>query len=90
MESHEIQVKITRAIITYLLDRPESGDTIEGIIEWWISSDLREIEIEMTAGILRTLVEKGYLRIRNLKGLKPIYQLNVDNIAEARSFLTSQ
>lgn len=64
-----------RAIVRYLVRRPESKDTIDGI-RWWIpscASHISELELE---GALDDMVKRGWLSVAETSVAKPIYGLS--------------
>jgi hypothetical protein len=46
-------------ILTYLGNRPEKEDTLEGITNWWIKSDKGSHGVEEVLYALQLLIEQG-------------------------------
>jgi hypothetical protein len=52
---------LERAIVEYLLERPDARDSLEWIRRWWLRPPLSACTTELLERVLRGLVEKGLL-----------------------------
>jgi len=57
-------------ILTYLGNRPEKEDTLEGITNWWIKSDKGSHGVEEVLYALQFLIEQG--EIEEVKVMKDV------------------
>ena len=55
----EEQTEIVQKILTYLENRPDREDTLEGIAGWWIKTDKGSHGVEEVLYALNLLIEKG-------------------------------
>jgi len=55
------QTETVQKILTYLENRPEKEDTLEGITGWWIKTDKGSHGVEEVLYALNLLIEKGDL-----------------------------
>jgi hypothetical protein len=53
--------EITGKILAYLTTRPEEGDTLEGIMNWWMKSDKGKHAINELEDVLNLMLAKGEL-----------------------------
>ena len=66
--------ELKKMIISYLSKRPDSGDTIEGILKWWILKELIDIRVEEVAEVVAVLVREGVLVEREIGGRRKFYR----------------
>jgi DNA-binding MarR family transcriptional regulator len=59
--SRETDDQVTEAILAYLAEAPESMDTADGVIEWWLMRQHVRVEVEAVTRVLDRLVERGLL-----------------------------
>jgi hypothetical protein len=55
------QTETVQKILTYLENRPDREDTLEGITGWWIKTDKGSHGVEEVLYALNLLIEKGDL-----------------------------
>ena len=55
------QTETVQKILTYLENRPDKEDTLEGITGWWIKTDKGSHGVEEVLYALNLLIEKGDL-----------------------------
>ncbi|MCL5022011.1 MAG: hypothetical protein M1497_01335 [Nitrospirae bacterium] len=53
--------EISGKILAYLTTRPEEGDTLEGIMNWWMKSDKGKHAIDELEDVLNLMLAKGEL-----------------------------
>ncbi|OGW38463.1 MAG: hypothetical protein A2X58_00430 [Nitrospirae bacterium GWC2_56_14] len=54
--------EIAREILVYLADHPEAGDTLEGIMQWWLLQRRIQNQIVLVEKALNELVNDGYVK----------------------------
>lgn len=70
------KARIAREILAYLTDHPDAGDTLEGIMEWWMLERKIKFESSSVEQALNELVTKGdVLRVKG-KNSKVYFNLN--------------
>ena len=70
------RTEIGRAILRYLLKHPDAGDTLEGIMTWWIREELLAMRIEDVGEVVRQLCSKGILLEKQIAGSGKLYLVN--------------
>jgi hypothetical protein len=88
IEEHDL----SRVILEYLVENPEGKDTIEGIARFWITSIKVESLVHDIQNAVASLVERGYLKERVLRGSsgqasQRYYQVNGSRMQEIADFL---
>jgi len=48
-------------ILSYLANRPQASDTLEGILDWWLLQQKIEYQAKVVRDALAELVERGFL-----------------------------
>jgi hypothetical protein len=76
MIMNEKQEKISGMILNYLQRNPDAGDTLEGIVKWWMGFENIESSIEDVADVLETLIQKGEIRMYNIVDGTTFYKVN--------------
>ncbi|MHC4086025.1 MAG: hypothetical protein ACYSWZ_00805 [Planctomycetota bacterium] len=67
---------ISRMILDYIRKNPDTGDTLEGIVKWWLELARIESSVDEVADALENLIQKGIIRIRKLKDGTAFYKIN--------------
>jgi len=67
--------EVTYYILDYLSDNPDAGDTLEGILEWWLLTRSIKFEMGTVSQAVASLVAEGL--IMEQKGLdsRSIYRV---------------
>ena len=76
MIMNEKQEKISGVILNYLQRNPDAGDTLEGIVKWWMGFENIESSVEDVADVLESLLQKGIIRMHKLKDGTTFYKIN--------------
>lgn len=63
-------------ILAYLLENPDAGDTLDGIVEWWLLSQRIGFEIQTVSQALDKLVADGLIVEQKAAGSRVIYRAN--------------
>lgn len=67
---------IASRILEYIQKNPDAGDTLEGIVRWWLDSEMINKSVEEVAKALEALIEKGLLKKVKLSNGKLIYKVH--------------
>lgn len=68
--------EVARAILDYLYEHPDAKDTLEGIAQWWLTSEGVERELEEVESGVSILLDQGLVVEVRRGGLMPYYRLN--------------
>lgn len=68
--------EIAREILAYLSDHPASGDTLEGVAQWWLMERKIKYHISLVKEALAYLVERGLVLEIGRNESNPNYKLN--------------
>ena len=79
--------EIRKAILLYLSNHPNAGDTLEGISSWWIRESLVQMKVEEVSRCVSQLVSEGILRERALEKAGVVYFLNKEKLDAIRNAL---
>ena len=69
------QREVSYYILDYLSDNPDAGDTLEGIVQWWLLTQSIKFETRIVIEVVAGLVADGF--IVEQKGLdsRSIYRI---------------
>jgi Fe2+ or Zn2+ uptake regulation protein len=91
LKAKQTNVRLTefgRDILRYLARNPDAGDTVEGIVQWWLLEQQIERRIADAKAELHLLTISGFVReFRDHEG-RMHYRVNPDKLAELREILT--
>jgi Fe2+ or Zn2+ uptake regulation protein len=62
-------------ILRYLVEHPEAQDTIEGVVDWWLTERRVRQGIAEVDAALQLLVDKGLVRVVRARDGKKHYSL---------------
>ena len=74
-------------ILAYLADHPSSGDTLEGIAEWWLLERKIKHQIANVKEAIAELVTKGLVVEYKGSDARTHYRINQDKYKEIQAFL---
>jgi hypothetical protein len=79
--------QVCRYILSYLVDHPEAGDTLEGIVEWWLLHQKIRFETRTVSQAIAELVAQGLIIEQKGADARIIYRANrsSENIQEILS-----
>jgi len=77
-------------ILAYLAEHPDSSDTVEGIIEWWLLEHKIEYQSAQVKEALIDLVAKGLIVEDKRMNSRTRYRLNQHKHGEIRVLLDQQ
>jgi len=55
-------VKVRDAILHYLQNNPYAGDSLEGVINWWLPQAYKKVDVSRIEQVLEQLVAMGSVR----------------------------
>ncbi len=80
---------MAREVLTYLKDRPDAQDTLEGIARWWLLERDVEREVTKVEEALRQLADADLLEIHETVAHSARYALNRERFEQVRDLLAS-
>lgn len=83
----EKKAEVAGEILAYLSDNPESQDTLEGIVEWWLLEQKIKNQTAEVKEALSELLNKGLIIEEKFSDSRPHYRVNREKINEVRAFL---
>ncbi len=75
-------------ILHYLTEHPGAGDTVQGILQWWLHQEWAEGGTRRVQNALDLLVDKGWLTETEVPAPR-IYRINETRLAEINAFLSA-
>jgi hypothetical protein len=66
---------LSQRIISYLKKHPEAGDTLEGIVSWWLEQERIDRVVDDVAEVLRSLEKKGTVQVHRTQIGTTIYKI---------------
>ncbi|HZS44117.1 MAG TPA: hypothetical protein VFC63_03375 [Blastocatellia bacterium] len=63
-------------ILTYLTANPDAGDTLEGIVEWWLLDEKIRFELQKVSTVLGRLVSQGLILEHEATDSRRFYKIN--------------
>jgi hypothetical protein len=66
---------LSQRIISYLKKHPEAGDTLEGIVTWWLEQERIDRVVDDVADVLRNLEKKGTVLAHRTQTGTTIYKI---------------
>ena len=81
---------IVYEILAYLAENPDAGDTMEGIVEWWLLEHKIKRETGRVREALKMLVEKDLVQERGGKNLRTYYRINQGKYEEIKELLKAR
>lgn len=74
-------------ILGYLAENPDAGDTMEGIVEWWLLEQKIKRETDRVEEALAELVAKGLVLKRKGENSRTHYRINQSKYKEIQELL---
>ena len=65
-----------RYILGYLLDHPDAGDTLDGIVEWWLLHQKIRFETRNVSQAVAELIAQGLIVTHKSPDSRIIYKAN--------------
>jgi hypothetical protein len=79
-----------RELLSYLVERPRSKDTLEGRVEWWLFRQEIEKRVREARNAVAELVDRGLIVERKGKDGRSLYRLNPRKTKEIRDLCEKQ
>lgn len=79
---------VAMEILSYFMRNPEAADSLEGIARWRLLDEVINRSVQETDRALGWLVREGYLTESSGPGIKPMFRLNPERIADSAEALT--
>ena len=74
-------------ILAYLSDNPDAGDTLDGIVEWWLLDQRIKFETRNVSEAVSQLVSEGLVVEDTGADLRTIYRVNTGRKKSIRAIL---
>jgi DNA-binding MarR family transcriptional regulator len=88
--------EVSYYILDYLSDNPDAGDTLEGILQWWLLTRSIKFELRTVSDAVASLVAEGLIVEEKGPDSRSIYRIRkieedrqkiLDKLKEIRSSL---
>jgi hypothetical protein len=76
MVMDEKREKISEMILSYLQRYPDAGDTLEGIMRWWIGFENIESSVQDVVDVLENLIQEREISVHNIVDGTTFYKVN--------------
>ncbi|UCD83517.1 MAG: hypothetical protein JSU92_09440 [Deltaproteobacteria bacterium] len=81
------ELQIGYEILTYFIEHPDSRDTLEGIMQWWLLERSIKLQIAKVKKVLAELVARGYIVEQKGGDSQTHYQINKSKYREIQAIL---
>lgn len=82
--------RISYEILAYLAEHPDSSDTVEGIVQWWLLERKIECQTTNVKKALTELVAKGLILEQRRENARTRYRLNQHKHGEIQALLNEK
>lgn len=79
--------RIAHNVLTYLAEHPDSQDTLEGIVEWWLLEQEIKHQTVLVREVLAELVARGLVLERKGTDARVRYHVNQERLLEIRGLI---
>lgn len=69
------QREVCHYILAYLSENPDAGDTLEGILAWWLMNQTIKFEMQNVSEAVASLVAEGLIVERKGRDSRTIYKV---------------
>ena len=77
MEDNESELACyRREIVDYLRKNPNAGDSLEGVMSWWLSSANKSVDALGIEDVLEQLITEGHVKKIHITGGTVLYRKN--------------
>ncbi len=81
--------QIAHKILQYLVKHPDAQDTVDGLVQWWISEQKIRIQIGNVKSAIAELIAEDLILERQGIGSRTHYRVNPGKIKTIESILKS-
>ena len=81
---------LDQQILEYLIRQPDAKDTLEGIIEWWLSGASSGVRPDEVEKVLRELATKDWITVTATGSRVTVYGLQRSRLCDIKRFLSSR
>ena len=74
-------------ILAYLMNNPETQDTLEGIAGWWLLQRDIKRNVALIRKVVDELIHKGFLLERQGNETRKYYRVNRERLPEISAFI---
>lgn len=67
--------ELSEKILNYFRENPDAGDTIDGIVHWWLGQEKSQRTVEHVAKALDLLLNRGMIKLIKTQAGPAIYKL---------------
>ena len=85
-----VESQIIYEILAYLAENPDAGDTVEGIVEWWLLEQKIKRETDRVEEALAELVAKGLVLERKGENSRTYYRIDRSKYKEIQALLENR
>ena len=75
-KSESDTTNLQREIVGYLQKNPNAGDSLEGVMNWWLSQRNKKPDVAEIEQVLEQLIAEGSVRKVSLVGGTILYRKN--------------
>lgn len=79
--------QIEHEVLAYLAEHPDTQDTLEGIVEWWLLEQKIQRQTALVREALAGLVARGLVRERRGPDARIRYQVNRERLNEIKELI---
>jgi hypothetical protein len=79
--------KITRDVLSYLIDHQDAQDTLEGIVQWWLMEEEIKQQTAKVKAVLDDLVKINYLLESKGMDSRRRYRINQSKMKEISNLI---
>jgi hypothetical protein len=85
--SNSDKSKITRDVLSYLIDHQDAQDTLEGIVQWWLMEEEIKQQTAKVKAVLDDLVKINYLLESKGMDSRRRYRINQSKMKEISNLI---
>lgn len=83
------KAEIRRSVLSYLLANPDAGDTLEGIVEWWLMEQKIRDSTTDVKKVLEEFTQKNLILAYKTGDTRVHYRINRSKEKEIQDLLNS-
>ncbi len=83
-------LQVVNEILTYLAENPRAEDSLDGIIQWWLTDHKILYQTNLVKEVVNDLVNRGILIARENRGPLVQYRLNSNSPQSKSLFIRAE